>query len=192
MLDYAVEAAEYDATRGGLPRAVAAAEAVLRLRPVLGVTLDVGGGTGIVSHQVATLGGAARVAVLDRQPEMLRYGVPRLPGAVVAADAARLPVADESVDTVCFVWLLHLLPDAEPALREAARVLRPGGVLVTTVDKAASNGRHRPEASDEHGQVVAVCARLGLTLDGETTFVGVGQEGDPVYRLVALRRQARR
>ncbi|MFC4122604.1 hypothetical protein [Nonomuraea zeae] len=33
-----------------------------------------------------------------------------------------------------------MLDDARPVIAEAARVLRPGGVFVTTVDKRAAHG----------------------------------------------------
>ena len=52
---------------------------------------------------------------------------------VVAGDALQLPVRDGSVDFVFVVGVLHHLPgrDAQAqALREVARVLRPGGLLL--------------------------------------------------------------
>ena len=42
-------------------------------------------------------------------------------------DATRLPFADGSFDVVAFSSVLHHLPDRPAALREARRVLRPGG-----------------------------------------------------------------
>jgi ubiquinone/menaquinone biosynthesis C-methylase UbiE len=45
----------------------------------------------------------------------------------VAGDAHRLPFADESFDRVVSTCLLHHLSDAEQALFEIRRVLRPGG-----------------------------------------------------------------
>ncbi|NEB79499.1 class I SAM-dependent methyltransferase, partial [Streptomyces sp. SID14478] len=50
-----------------------------------------------------------------------------------------LPFADGTFDAVTSVWLLHLLDDAAPVIAEAARVLRPGGVYLTTVDKSAAH-----------------------------------------------------
>src|SRR5450759_679508 len=96
-------------------------------------------------------------------------------------DAARLAVADACLDTVTMVWLLHLVPNAEPMIAEAARVLRPGGHLVTTVDKAAANGEVTDNPSDARDVVTGLAAEHGLVPAGETSFVGVGQRDEPVY-----------
>ncbi|WP_427384352.1 class I SAM-dependent methyltransferase [Janibacter sp. G56] len=114
---------------------------------------------------------------------------PRLPGSALAADAAHLPFADGALDCVTMVWLLHLVPDAEPMVAEAARVLRPAGLLVTTVDKAAANGAMDRSATDERGLVTALAGDHGLDPAGETTFVGVGQRGEPTYTLMAYRKR---
>src|SRR6185437_16816430 len=52
----------------------------------------------------------------------------RLP--VVRGDATRLPVRSRSVDAVVAVMISTDVPDYPAVLREAARVLRPGGRLV--------------------------------------------------------------
>ena len=46
------------------------------------------------------------------------------------ADAAALPYDDDSMDAVVLTAVLGEIPDREGALREIARVLRPGGRLV--------------------------------------------------------------
>jgi demethylmenaquinone methyltransferase/2-methoxy-6-polyprenyl-1,4-benzoquinol methylase len=91
-------------------------------RPVRRV-LDVGGGSGRAARAVRDLG--ADPVVVDYSAGMLRRARAR-----GLADAARLPVADASVDAVVVVDALHHVPDRGGALREAARVLAPGGVLV--------------------------------------------------------------
>ena len=49
---------------------------------------------------------------------------------IIDAPAERLPLADESVDTVVSTLVLCTVADPERALREIARVLRPDGQLL--------------------------------------------------------------
>ncbi len=87
--------------------------------------LDVGGGTGRASRALSL---PERV-VVDASAGMLREA--RARGLdTVRADAATLPVRDDAVDAVLVVDALHHVGDRAGAVREAARVLRPGGVLV--------------------------------------------------------------
>ncbi|WP_425827678.1 methyltransferase domain-containing protein [Streptomyces fractus] len=189
MLDYDEEAARYDATRGGEPRAQAAAEAVLGLVPAGARTLlDLACGTGLVTRRMTRPG--LRPMGVDRSSGMLRAAAPRLSGAAFQADARQLPFADATFDAVTAVWLLHLLDDAAPVLAEAARVLRPGGVFVTTVDKAAAHlvgsdicalvaphGRRPPTDATE--RITTIAAEHGLRPQGSATFVGHGQGRTP-------------
>ncbi|MFE3431139.1 class I SAM-dependent methyltransferase [Streptomyces sp. NPDC059171] len=193
MIDYSTEAKKYDASRGGEPRAEVAAEAVERLLPgEARAVLDIACGTGIVTRRLCRPG--RTVLGVDRAPGMLSLAAERLPGGVVTGDATRLPFATGSLDAVVLVWLLHLLPDAAPVLAEAARVLRPGGVLITTVDKddayfgapsdlAELTGPLRrayaPRVSDRGDHVLALAAGHGLDFVAETTFPGLGQGRGP-------------
>ncbi|WP_143589962.1 class I SAM-dependent methyltransferase, partial [Streptomyces africanus] len=109
MLDYDKEAERYDASRGGEPRAAAAAAAVLSLVPPDARSLlDVACGTGIVTRRVAAGRDGVRVTGVDLAPAMARQAAARLTGAVVLADSRRLPFRDGEFDAVSSVWLLHL------------------------------------------------------------------------------------
>lgn len=202
MLDYDEEAARYDAARGGEPRAAAAAEAVLALLP--GGTrglLDVACGTGIVTRRLAGRDGL-RVTGVDLAAAMVRQAAVRLPGAVVRADSRRLPFRSAEFDAVSSVWLLHLAPteaDARAIVAECARVLRPGGVYVTTVDKAASHNvgsdidavlASRPPraARDEASLVDSYAVDRGLVPAGRGRFPGRGQGRSPRRTVADLRR----
>ena len=207
MLDYDREAVRYDETRGGIPRAEAAAEAVASLLPT-GRTrtrpvLDVAGGTGLVASRLAVRG--YEVAVCDRSRGMLGLASTRCPGRTLNADATRLPIGTGRVHAVTLVWLLHLLPDAAPVMAECARVLAPGGVLVTTVDKDDSYdaddddigrvlGSYPPRggpavATDDRARLDDLACNLGLTPYAEARFVGHGQGRSP--NAVARRLEAR-
>lgn len=191
MLDYDSEADRYDATRGGEPRAAAAADAVLTLVPDGARTLlDLACGTGIVTRRLAAGRPGLRVLGADAAHGMARRAATRLPGAVVRADSRRLPFPGGSFDAVTVVWLLHLLDDARPVVAEAARLLRPGGVLVTTVDKAAAHDvgsdidalcapYRAGYATDGSARVGAYAAEHGLTPDGTALFRGHGQGRTP-------------
>jgi len=55
-------------------------------------------------------------------------------GCLILSDASSLPFPDASFDTVSFVACINHIPERADALREARRVLRPGGrVLVTMI-----------------------------------------------------------
>lgn len=174
-LSYDDEAERYDATRGGEDRARAAAAAVAELVPGRGTAVDVAGGTGSVSAELARLGWS--VLVSDASLGMLRVADRRLPGRVLQATATRLPLRSASVDLVTTIWLLHLLPvaDADRVLAEAARVLRPGGEFVTTVDKDLAHGRVRRTNGDHRERLEQGARRLGLVHTGSTVFEATTQ-----------------
>ena len=95
--------------------------------------LDVGGGTGDIATRFRMRGGG-HVTVLDINKEMLAIGRDRainlglLDGiAWVSGDAERLPMEDSSVDAYTTAFCIRNVTHVERALREARRVLRPGG-----------------------------------------------------------------
>jgi len=203
VLDYDKEADAYDATRGGEPRAAAAAEAVLGLIPAdTRRLLDVACGTGIVTRRLAAARPGTRVTGADLTYGMARTAALRLPGAVVLADSRALPFPDNVFDAVTSVWLLHLLDrpeDVRAVVAECARVLRPGGVYVTTVDKAAAHDvgsdidavlapRPRRPAPDAAPLVESYAAAHLLHPTGQARFRGRGQGRSPRRTAADLRR----
>ncbi|MDQ6936493.1 MAG: demethylmenaquinone methyltransferase [Actinomycetota bacterium] len=93
--------------------------------------LDLAAGTGVSTAELATSG--ARAVACDFSLGMLRAGRRRparrgLP--FVAGDALGLPFADGVFDAVCISFGLRNVADVDLALREMARVTRPGGRLL--------------------------------------------------------------
>ena len=111
--------------------------------------VDVGCGAGIDSLIAAKMVGAAgRVIGVDMTPEMLakaRAAAQQAEKANVEFKqglAEALPVKDSWADVVISNGVLNLFPDKLAALREIARVLKPGGRLQVgdiLVDKAVSD-----------------------------------------------------
>ncbi len=89
--------------------------------------LELGCGTGLILERLDALARSAHG--VDLSPGMIRRAHER--GLDVSlASVTALPFADESFDVVCSFKVLAHVPDLGLALREAARVTRPGGHVV--------------------------------------------------------------
>jgi len=99
----------------------------LQLRPGDRV-LDLAAGTAVSASELARSG--AWVVAADFSLGMLRAGARRRAIPKVAADALHLPFVDRAFDAVTISFGLRNVIDPDAALRELARVTRPGGRLV--------------------------------------------------------------
>ncbi len=104
--------------------------------------LDIAAGTGTSSEPFADSG--VDVVPADFSLGMLRVGHRRRSDlGFTAADAMRLPFADESFDVVTMSFGLRNVADAGVALREFLRVTRPGGRLVVCEFSQPTNAAFR-------------------------------------------------
>ncbi|HEU4698907.1 MAG TPA: methyltransferase domain-containing protein [Gemmatimonadales bacterium] len=131
--EYAALASVYERRWAAyVARTTARTLARLALRPGERL-LDVGCGTGALLRAAARQAPAARLAGADLSDAMLREArALATPAALVAADAAALPVATGGLDVVASASALHYWTAPDASLGELARVLRPGGRLVLT------------------------------------------------------------
>mgnify|MGYP005857207717 CR=1 FL=1 len=101
--------------------------------PPRGRLLDVGAGTGEIARQAAQRFPGAEVVAVDFTLEMMavaRAKRQRRPIPYVQGDTLALPFASHSFDAVVSGFLLRNVADRMAALREQARVVRPGGRVV--------------------------------------------------------------
>ncbi len=116
--------------------------------------LDVGTGTGVLAIAAVERWPALRVAALDGSSGMLdvaraeaarRLGdVDRTRLEFVTGLADRIPFDDRTFDVAVSSFVMQLVPDRSRALRDALRVLRPGGVLAF-VTWLVSDDRFAPD-----------------------------------------------
>jgi ubiquinone/menaquinone biosynthesis C-methylase UbiE len=137
--------------------------------------VDVGSGTGALAIAAVDRWPLAEIVASDAAEGMLNVARARAVEAgldsgsrlkfiVGAADG--LPLPDASADVVISSFVFQLVPDRSAALREALRILRPGGRLayVTWLDRD-SGGPFRP--AEEFDEAVLDLAIDELDLDEE-------------------------
>jgi SAM-dependent methyltransferase len=94
--------------------------------------------------------------------------------ADLCGDAAALPLSDNSIDTILCTEVFEHLPDPENAMKEFARVLRPGGVLITTapfafpIHDAYDFFRYSPDG------LAIIMKRQGLEVENVEALSGTG------------------
>ena len=147
------------------------------LPPAPATVVDVGGGAGVYAIPLASAG--YQVQLIDPVPLHVEQAeaAARQAGialaSISAGDARDLPMADDSADAVLLLGPLYHLTSREDrvtALREARRVLRPGGIAVA---KALS--RFYPVFEELAGGTPASLE----VLDDTARFLADGQYRNP-------------
>lgn len=141
-------------------------------------------GTGAISAAIAPA--CARLVATDYSDGMLAQARKKLAKrsnvTVEQADITALPYADDSFDVAVAGNVIHLLPDPEQALRELARVVRPGGTIILPT--------YIEPLKRKQGMIPALLARLGVGFERRFTqasyraFVGGMGYAEARYRLV--------
>jgi 2-polyprenyl-3-methyl-5-hydroxy-6-metoxy-1,4-benzoquinol methylase len=125
-------------------------------RKLAGATvLDLGAGIGMAASAFAALG-AARVIAVDPDPsdEVGRGAMARLAGRgefeIVDGYGEAIPLGDKSVDIVYCRQVLHHARDLQQVLRECARVVRPGGIVLACREHVVDDDLQLRQFLDGH------------------------------------------
>lgn len=148
--------------------------------------LDIAAGTGTSSEPFADHG--VHVVPADFSLGMLRVGKKRRDDlGFTAADAMRLPFADESFDAVTMSFGLRNVADVDAALREFARVTRPGGRLVVCEFSQPVNGAFRKVYSEYLMEALPRVARRVSSNPESYVYLAESIQAWPDQRALASR-----
>lgn len=107
-----------------------------------------------------------RIVGVDASRPMLEQAARRLEGyrsrvSLIWRDAADLPFPDGCFDAVTMLEMLEFTPSPIAQLREAVRLLRPGGILMTT-RRCGVDAKLMPGKTFSHSEFASILEPLGL------------------------------
>jgi ArsR family transcriptional regulator len=167
------------------------ARALGHLLPPL-VVADLGCGEGYLT--IETSRWASKVIAIDRSPDVLKRARALAARRRVAnvtwkrGELESLPIGDATVDVALFSQALHHADDPARALREAARILVPGGRVLVLDLREHEEAWVRERLADRwlgftREQLTSLFEQAGLT--GVKVSVGARRTGDPFTVLIA-------
>jgi ubiquinone/menaquinone biosynthesis C-methylase UbiE len=138
-----------------------------------GRLLDVGSGTGQLAARAAAAGRS--VVAVDADPDMVAMSGAAVPRRVLSASLPALPFTDGAFDAVTANFVVNHVADPRAAVRELARVTRPGGRLSLTIWPARPPawGALVSGAFTAAGVVPRASERLAPELDFERSVAGL-------------------
>jgi SAM-dependent methyltransferase len=95
------------------------------------IVIDVGCGPG---NLLAAIGGNPKILIGTDVSEGALLKAQTLGYTTMLSDAQDIPLIDQCADVVMLNAVMHHSDDAEMVLREAARLVKPGGLLITDMD----------------------------------------------------------
>lgn len=123
--------------------------------------VDIAVGTGLLAREAIALNRDPKAVIgVDVSEAMLAIAKAKLGIALIQGSAEALPLASGIADFVTMGYALRHVADLAAALREALRVLRPGGKIVLLEISAPGQRLHRVLAAAYIGGILPVISLL--------------------------------